>query len=198
MENLFDIIRKLLEEYSGSIENPNDFSMSFAYSSDMNEPEFKINGKNVNPDLLKKLEDYMIDFESDFSNIEDFHIPSQSFLNNSNAFRKNIKYPNKNSEFKQEFNENENAVKEMFYDIFDEGEKLKIIIELPGVNKNDIQLQAAANEIEISTPQHHKIIQLPVPVNNDIAKARYTNGILDIELEKIAGSKKLKKKLQID
>ena len=196
MENLFDIIRKLLEEYSGSIENPNDISMSYTYSSDTDKPEFKINGKNVNPDLLKKLEDLMIDFESDFSNIEDFHIPSQSFLNNSNAFRKNIKLPYKKSEFKHEFNEN--AEKELFFDIFDEKDKLKIIIELPGDNKNDIQLHAAANEIEIDTPHHHKIIQLPVPVNNNIAKARYVNGILEIELEKIAQSKKLKKKLQID
>ncbi len=196
MDNMFDVIRKLLEEYSGLIDNPNDFSMSYTYSSDMDKPEFKINGKNVNPDLLKKLEDYMIDFESDILNIDDYHIPNQSFLNNSNAFAKNKKFPNKKSDFKQE--NYENAMKEIFYDIFDEGEKLKIIIELPGVNKKDIQLQAAANEIEITTPHHHTIIKLPIPVNANIAKARYTNGILDIELEKIAQSKKLKKKLQID
>jgi len=88
-------------------------------------------------------------------------------------------------------------LKEIFYDIFDEGNKLKIIVELPGVNKNDIQLQANTGEIEITTPFHHKKIPLPVIVNNNIAKARYTNGILEIELEKIAKGKK-KKKLEID
>jgi len=90
------------------------------------------------------------------------------------------------------------VVKDIFFDIFDEGEKLKVIIELPGVNKYEIEITAASNEIEIKTPHHHKIIQLPVPVNTNIAKARYSNGILNIELEKIARSKKKKKKLKID
>ncbi|MHA1473776.1 MAG: Hsp20/alpha crystallin family protein [Promethearchaeota archaeon] len=190
MENLFDIIRKILEEHPGSMENPNDFSMSYTYNSGMDKPELKINGKNVNPELLKKLEKYMMDMQSSFE------IPTQSFLNNSNAFSKNIKLPLEITEITNKTKGN--AVKDIFFDIFDEGEKLKVIIELPGVNKYDIQLQAASNEIEIKTPHHHKIIQLPVPVNNSIAKARYSNGILNIELEKIVRSKKKKKKLKID
>ena len=190
MENLFDIIRKILEEHPNSMENPNDFSMSYTFNSGMDKPELKINGKNVNPELLKKLEQYIM---SNFSNIEN---PNRSFLNNSEAFRKNMTLPSKITEIPYE--NKVNAVKDIFFDIFDEGEKLKIIIELPGVNKYDIQLQAASNEIEIKTPHHHKIIQLPVPVNNSIAKARYSNGILNIELEKIIRSKKKKKKLKID
>ncbi len=196
MENLFDIIRKILEEYSNSIENPNDFSMSYTFNSEMDKPKLKINGKDVNPELLKKLEEHMMDFQSKFSNFGEFHIPNQSFLNNSDAFRKNKKIPSKITEISHK--NKENTLKDIFFDIFDEGEKLKIIIELPGVNKRDIQLQASANEIEISTPRHHKKIILPVAVNNNIAKARYLNGILDIELVKIARSKKKKKKLQID
>ena len=190
MENIFDIIRKILEEHPNSFENPNDFSMSYTYNSGMDKPELKINGKRVNPKLLKKLEKYIMDFQSSFE------IPTQSFLNNTEAFRKKTTFPDNFSKNTSEIKEIK--AKEIFYDIFDEGEKLRIIIELPGVNKKDIQLQAAANEIEIISPNHHKIIQLPLPVNNNIAKARYTNGILDIELEKIAQSKKLKKKLQID
>ncbi|MHA1560903.1 MAG: Hsp20/alpha crystallin family protein [Promethearchaeota archaeon] len=177
MENLFDIIRKILEEHPGSMENPNDFSMSYTYNSGMDKPELKINGKNVNPELLKKLEKYMMDMQSSFE------IPT-------------IKLPLEITEITNKTKGN--AVKDIFFDIFDEGEKLKVIIELPGVNKYDIQLQAASNEIEIKTPHHHKIIQLPVPVNNSIAKARYSNGILNIELEKIVRSKKKKKKLKID
>ena len=193
MENLFDIIRKILEEYSGSIENPNDFSISYTFNSGMDKPELKINGKTVNPELLKKLEKHMMEFQSNYSQFDN---PNQSFLNNTEAFRKDMILPSKLPEISNE--SNPNAIREVFFDIFDEDEKLKIIIELPGVKKHNIQLQAASNEIEIKTPHHHKIIQLPVPVNNSIAKARYSNGILDIELEKIARNKKKAKKLQID
>lgn len=188
MENLFDIIRKILDEHTGSMNNPNDFSMSYTFNSGMDKPEFKINGKEVNPELLKKLEKYIMDLSS-------FEIPTQSFLNNSQAFHKNMTLQNKISDISGEIDEN--IEKEIFYDIFDEGEKLKIIIELPGVSKYDISITADSNEIEIKTPHHHKLIQLPVPVNNDIAKARYTNGILNIELEKARSNKK-KKNLQID
>ena len=190
MENLFDIIRKILEEHPGSIGNPNDFSMSYTYKSGMDKPELKINGKPVNPELLKKLEKYIMDMQSSFE------IPTQSFLNDTQAFRNNIPLPNNAADITNEIEEI--TEKDIFFDMFDEEEKIKIIIELPGVSKYDIQLQAASNEIEIKTPHHHKIIQLPVPVNNNVAKARYSNGILDIELEKIARSKKKKKKLQID
>ncbi|QEE15853.1 Hsp20/alpha crystallin family protein [Promethearchaeum syntrophicum] len=193
MENLFDIIRKILEEYSGSIENSKDFSMSYTYNSGMDKPELKINGKTVNPELLKKLEKHMMEFQSNFSQ---FGNSNRSFLNNTEAFRKDIILPSKIPEISN--GNNLNVVRDIFFDIFDEDEKLKIIIELPGVKKHNIQLQAASREIEIKTPHHHKIIQLPVPVNNSIAKARYSNGILDIELEKIVRSKKKAKKLQID
>jgi len=72
MENLFDIIRKILEEHPGSMDNPNDFSMSYTYKTGMDKPELKINGKNVNPELLKKLEKYMMDMQSSFE------IPTQN------------------------------------------------------------------------------------------------------------------------
>ncbi len=189
MENLFDVIRKILEEYSSLIDNPNNISISYNFSTGMDEPEFKINGKRVDPELLRKFENSMQDFAPQFTFGNNF-MTNQSFLNNSEAFRKK-----NSSEFA---NQNQDMpLKEIFYDIFDEGNKLKIIVELPGVNKNDIQLQADTSEIEITTPFHHKKIPLPVIVNNNIAKARYTNGILEIELEKIAKGKK-KKKLEID
>jgi HSP20 family molecular chaperone IbpA len=190
MENLFDIIRKILEEHSGSLENPNDFSMSYTYNSGMDRPELKINGKKVNPELLKKLEKYMMEIQSN----PNFINSNQSFLNNTEAFRKNMTLPSEVSDITDEIEKK--TVKDIFYDIFDEKEKIKIIIELPGVNKYEIEITASSNEIEIKTPHHHKIIQLPAPVNNKIAKARYSNGILDIELEKIRSKKK--KKLQID
>ena len=191
MENLFDIIRKILEEHPGSMDNPNQQRKLILSHTGMVKRHNGNHAITVNPELLKKLEKYIMDMQSSFE------IPTQqSFLNDSQAFRTNMTIPNNASGITNEIEEI--TEKDIFFDMFDEEEKIKIIIELPGVSKYDIQLQAASNEIEIKTPHHHKIIQLPVPVNNDVAKARYSNGILDIELEKIARSKKKKKKLQID
>jgi len=87
MENLFDVIRKILEEYSGLIDNPNNISISYNFSTGMNEPEFKINGKRVDPELLRKFENSMQDFAPQFTFGNNF-MTNQSFLNNSEAFRK--------------------------------------------------------------------------------------------------------------
>ncbi|RLF09308.1 MAG: Hsp20/alpha crystallin family protein [Thermoprotei archaeon] len=77
---------------------------------------------------------------------------------------------------------------EPLVDVMDEGDYVKVYAELPGVNKEDIKLNASEDELVISvdTPQrkYYKEVKLPARVKPDTAKASYKNGVLEARLEK--------------
>jgi HSP20 family protein len=81
--------------------------------------------------------------------------------------------------------------REPLVEVNEEEDQIILIAEMPGVNKEDIQLNATNLSITISTEKvvsgrsYFKEIDLPAPINQDYAKARYTNGILEVRLKKI-------------
>ena len=72
-------------------------------------------------------------------------------------------------------------------DVRDEGDRFKITVELPGVDKKDIRLDADEDSINIETVgdrAYHSRVGLNIPVNPASARASCKNGILEIEVEK--------------
>jgi|WetSurMetagenome_2_1015567.scaffolds.fasta_scaffold04714_2 HSP20 family protein len=71
-----------------------------------------------------------------------------------------------------------------------EGEKeIYVIVELPGVEKKDIDLKTteAFLEINVETPErsYHKKLSFPCKVKPETAKASYKNGVLEVRVERI-------------
>ena len=81
--------------------------------------------------------------------------------------------------------------REPLVEVNEEQDQIIIIAEMPGVNKEDIELNATNRSITISTEKivsgrsYFKEIELPAAINSDYAKARYQNGILEVKLKKI-------------
>ena len=73
-------------------------------------------------------------------------------------------------------------------DIIEGENDVAITVEIPGVEKDDIDLVATENtlEIKVDSPKrkYHKRIDLPCNVKTKSTKATYKNGILDIVLDK--------------
>jgi len=73
-------------------------------------------------------------------------------------------------------------------DIIEGEDDVAITVEIPGVEKDDIDLVATEGtlEIKVDAPKrkYHKLIELPCNVKNKSTKATYKNGILDIVLDK--------------
>ncbi|ASJ10972.1 heat-shock protein [Thermococcus sp. P6] len=94
--------------------------------------------------------------------------------------------------------------REPFADIFDRGDRFVITVELPGVRKEDIRLRVTeeavyieaqvkrekeleeegAIRIERHYSGYRRVIRLPEEVIPEKAKARYNNGVLEIEIPK--------------
>jgi HSP20 family protein len=73
-------------------------------------------------------------------------------------------------------------------DVIEGENEVAITVEIPGVEKEDINLVATENtlEIKVDSPKrkYHKRIDLPCNVKTKSTKATYKNGILDIVLDK--------------
>jgi HSP20 family protein len=78
--------------------------------------------------------------------------------------------------------------REPLVDVIQEPEQVKVIAELPGVEKEDIQLFATMKTltIDVTSPDHryHKELELPFEVEEDSAASTYRNGVLETVLKR--------------
>ena len=86
-------------------------------------------------------------------------------------------------------------------DVYEEEDSIKVVAEVPGVDKNDINLNVTEKKLIISvdTPQrkYYKEVDLPAEVDPQSSKATYKNGVLEVVLKKVGtGSKGVKIKIE--
>jgi len=77
--------------------------------------------------------------------------------------------------------------REPLVDVFDEGELILVVAELPGVDKDDIQVEVQDDILSLSTTGERKYIKeilLPSLVDADTMETAYHNGILEVRLGK--------------
>ncbi|MCD6491726.1 MAG: archaeal heat shock protein Hsp20 [Candidatus Njordarchaeia archaeon] len=80
--------------------------------------------------------------------------------------------------------------------VYQEDDKIKIVVDLPGAKKDTIKINASETEVEVRAEsdmrKYYKRIRLQEKVDPNSAKAKYNNGVLEIEFE--TKEKKEKKK----
>ena len=86
--------------------------------------------------------------------------------------------------------------REPLVDVVSTDDEIKVVTELPGVEKEDIKLHGKENTLTVSvdTPKrkYFKEIKLPAAVIPNKAKTVYKNGVLEVTLPKIREKKKPK------
>ena len=92
--------------------------------------------------------------------------------------------------------------REPLVDVSDDEKNVYVTAELPGVEKEQINLQVDENTIIIKTDvperKYYKVIELPERVKPETAKASYHNGILDVTIDKEQPKKKGGTRVKID
>lgn len=74
--------------------------------------------------------------------------------------------------------------REPLTDIFQEEKVIKIYVELPGEEKDNIQLNVTKGRVEIKAKNFYKMIQVPHKVDVEKASSKYNNGVLTIIIPK--------------
>ena len=73
-------------------------------------------------------------------------------------------------------------------DVIEGKEDVAITVEIPGVNKKDIDLNVTKNHVEllVDAPQrkYQKTLDLPCEVKPKTTKATYNNGVLDVVIQR--------------
>jgi HSP20 family protein len=92
-------------------------------------------------------------------------------------------------------------VREPLTDIFEDEESVKLYVELPGVEKEEIQLNVTEGKAEIKAKKFYKLVDLPTKeVDSEKASADYKNGVLKVTIPKVKktteGEKKQKIKIE--
>ena len=78
--------------------------------------------------------------------------------------------------------------REPLVDLIEERDALKVVAEVPGVEKEDINLNATENSLTISVDnkirRYYKEVEFPSMVDPESVKASYRNGVLEVILTK--------------
>jgi HSP20 family protein len=87
--------------------------------------------------------------------------------------------------------------REPLTDVIEEENRIRVVVELPGVVKEDILLDTTEDtlNIEVDTPTHRfsKQLDLPCCVDPESARATYNNGVLEVCLTRVEMHKNSKK-----
>jgi HSP20 family protein len=73
--------------------------------------------------------------------------------------------------------------KEPIIDVFETGNHISVIAELPGFREDDIETKLVENTLEISAGSHTKSIELPSTPKSIVDKT-YRHGVLQLKIEK--------------
>ena len=77
---------------------------------------------------------------------------------------------------------------EPLVDVTSTDKEVKVVVEMPGVGKDKIKVNAYDNTVEVKSEdprrKYHRTIEIPVETNIETAKSNYNNGILEITFKK--------------
>jgi HSP20 family protein len=94
------------------------------------------------------------------------------------------------------------AERQPLSEIYTTDKEVKVTVELPGVSKEQIKIDAYENRLEIKTEnskrKYHEVIDLPAEVDIDSVTSTFVNGLLQITLNKKSSHKTKGKTISIE
>ncbi len=74
-------------------------------------------------------------------------------------------------------------------DVMEDEDEIHVVADLPGVDKEDIDLKVKADHLKIEASneerRYDEVVQLPAEVDEDTASASYNNGVLEVSFTRV-------------
>lgn len=87
-------------------------------------------------------------------------------------------------------------------DVITSDKEVKVVVELPGITKENITVNSYDNSVEISAGtsyrKYRRVVDLPPEADTQAAKSNYKNGILEIVFNKKQESKPKGKEINVE
>jgi HSP20 family protein len=95
------------------------------------------------------------------------------------------------------------AEREPLVDVNTTDKEVKVVVEMPGIRKEDIKIKAYDSQVEVTTSKesqrkYHKNVELPELADIETARSVYNNGILEITFDKKKVNKPSGKEIKIE
>src|SRR5918993_11875 len=94
------------------------------------------------------------------------------------------------------------AEREPLVDISSTNKEVKLVVEMPGIKKENIKINAYENSLEITSNdperKYHKVIDLPTEADIETVKSTYNNGILEVIFNKKKQTKPKGKEIKVE
>jgi HSP20 family protein len=92
--------------------------------------------------------------------------------------------------------------REPLADVTTTDKEVKVILEMPGVNKENIKINAYDNSVEVKSddPQrkYRRVVEIPLEADPETVKSTYKNGILEIVFKKKEQTKPKGKEVKVE
>src|SRR6188472_4631950 len=92
--------------------------------------------------------------------------------------------------------------REPLADVTTTDKDVKVVVEIPGVNKENIKINVYDNSVEVTTTgterKYHEVVEIPPETDIETATSTYKNGILEIIFKKKEHSKPKGKQIKIE
>ncbi|HEX5185352.1 MAG TPA: archaeal heat shock protein Hsp20 [Nitrososphaeraceae archaeon] len=94
------------------------------------------------------------------------------------------------------------AEREPLVDVSSTDKEIKVIVEMPGIKKENIKINAYEDSVEItsnhSQRKYHKVVDLPPEADIETVRSTYNNGILEVIFNKKKENKPKGKEIKVE
>jgi HSP20 family protein len=92
--------------------------------------------------------------------------------------------------------------REPLADVATNDKEVKVVVEMPGVSKENIKVNVYDNSLEVTTTgtdrKYHEVIEIPPETNIETVTSTYKNGILEITFKKKEQTKPKGKQIKVE